>query len=101
MTRPKIKKYRYFISLSQAEEQLLRSLMEQGYKTKGEESSFFAGLLVARQECRQEHSKSKAGRPRNDESDSPEASPLPVDDLSFTPEQLAEVKRKTEANKRS
>ena len=96
MTRPIIKVKRYTVSLNQAEDNLLRTLMEEARKVQGEESNFFASLLVAREDCKQNHGKSKVGRPKNEDSDdTPPPFVLPQEDtLSFTPEELKALAKK-------
>lgn len=97
MPRQKIKQYRYFVGLNSEEEKLLREHMQEARKVTGEEGSFFASLLIAKEECKNNHGKSKAGRPRNEDNDDNTSPPfaLPQEDtLSFTPEEIAKLKKK-------
>ena len=97
MTYNRAKKpHRIAVLLSAERYALLKELMSA--ELEENTSAFFSNLIMRRRDCLAEHTKSKVGRPRNDEDDSlrnlPEAPPMPVDTLSFTPQELAKLKKK-------
>ena len=100
MSRIKIKQKRLTVSLNRLQVDLLSKLMAEDHVVHGEESNFFASLLARIDDCKQNHGKSKVGRPRKEdtEDETPEYKP-PVDTLSFTPEELESVRKKTEKNR--
>ena len=94
MSRITIKAKRYTVSLNKLQIALLNKLMAEEHAVHGEEGNFFASLLTQREDCKQNHGKNKVGRPRNSDTDDVEEYVPPVDTLSWTPEELEQLKKK-------
>ena len=94
-----LKNKRILVRLTSEQTQLMKELMKEKLETNA--SAFFASLLVQTRDCGLYHGKNKVGRPRNqDDENPPFVVPDRPDTLSFTPEELAQVKAKTLKNQK-
>ena len=91
-----LKNKRILVRLTSEQTQLMKELMKEKLETNA--SAFFASLLVQTRDCGLYHGKNKVGRPRAQDTDEAEEYKPPVDTLSFTPEQLEQVRLKTLKN---
>lgn len=101
MSRITIKIKRFQVSLNRLQLDLLTKLMAEDHAVHGEEGNFFASLLVQREDCKQNHGKNKVGRPRASDDEIPPFVMPQEDTLSFTPEELEQVRQKSLKNRQS
>ena len=91
---------RIVVRLTNEQNALMVQLMKEKLETNA--SGFLASLLVRTRDCIADHGKNKVGRPRASWDDELPPFVMPQEDtLSFTPEELEQIRQKSLKNRSS